>query len=275
MYQNLLIYFAMIIIAVAAYVLLKQRILVFLKQKNMVVENYMGKQIVTGGGLLLLFPCLLAVFPKLLIEYKTNYIFYILIVLSLTFSGILDDILGDSSAKGIIGHTRCFIKGGFSTGIMKALTGGIIGILLALSRYETPIGFFLDIIMFPLCINLINLLDLRPGRAIKGFSTLLFLIAISSGFKEIWIVLPMITSLCCYLKGEMEERYMLGDTGANLIGGILGFYAVITLPMQGKLILTIFLITIQLFAEFYSLSRWIDTIPLLRKIDQFGKKNWR
>ena len=27
-----------------------------------------------------------------------------------------------------------------------------------------------------------------------------------------------------YIKGEMKELYMLGDAGASLLGGILGFY---------------------------------------------------
>jgi UDP-N-acetylmuramyl pentapeptide phosphotransferase/UDP-N-acetylglucosamine-1-phosphate transferase len=75
-----------------------------------------------------------------------------------------------------------------------------------------------------------------------------------------------------YLEGEMEEAYMLGDTGANLLGGILGFYEVIGLPVKGKIILTIFLVALHVLAEFQSFSKWIDAVPILRAIDRLGRK---
>jgi UDP-N-acetylmuramyl pentapeptide phosphotransferase/UDP-N-acetylglucosamine-1-phosphate transferase len=259
-------------VSAVAFFLFRDRVLVFLKQKRISVINYSGKEVLTGGGLLLLFPCLFATIPALFVIRHANIIFYMIMVFALTFCGMLDDVLGDSSSKGLAGHAGRFLKGGLSTGWIKALTGGMIGMLLAWSRYRNLFLFLLDTLSFALCVNLVNLLDLRPGRAIKGFLFVLFLVMLVSGFTEVWAVLPVVSALVFYLKGEMKETYMLGDTGANLLGGILGFYQTIRLPLEGKIILTLFLALLHILAEFQSFSKWIDAVPILRKIDMLGRK---
>ena len=259
-------------VSAVAFFLFRDRVLVFLKQKRISVINYSGKEVLTGGGLLLLFPCLFATIPALFVIRHANIIFYMIMVFALTFCGMLDDVLGDSSSKGLAGHAGRFLKGGLSTGWIKALTGGMIGMLLAWSRYRNLFLFLLDTLSFALCVNLVNLLDLRPGRAIKGFLFVLFLVMLVSGFTEVWAVLPVVSALVFYLKGEMKETYMLGDTGANLLGGILGFYQTIRLPLEGKIILTLFLALLHILAEFQSFSKWIDAVPILRKNDMLGRK---
>lgn len=263
--------------SVAIFFLFRDRVVRFLQQKNMVVLNYKGYKVLTGGGLLLLFPTLFAAIPAILMvglpEKTFYYGIYMIMLLALALCGFLDDTLGDSHAKGLVGHIRFFIKGRLTTGFIKALTGAIIGLILALYRYERVLTFLLDILAFSLCVNMINLLDLRPGRAMKGFLFILFPVLVSSSFSEMWMLLPVISVLLCYADGELKEIYMLGDTGANLLGGILGFYVVIALSITGKAVLTLLLGTLHLISEFQSLSKWIEAVPLLKKIDMLGRKN--
>ena len=261
-----------ILVSIASFFLFRNRVLVFLDEKDLSVPNYSGNKVRTGGGLLLLFPDLLAAVPALFVVRQEDVAFYILMILGLTFCGLLDDVLGDSTSRGLSGHIGRFLKGGLTTGWIKAFTGGLIGILLAWYRYQNFLLFLLDSLSFALCVNLVNLFDLRPGRAIKGFLFALVPVMLFAGFREMWSVLPVLVLLVFYLKGEMEEGYMLGDTGANLLGGILGFYEVIGLPTKGKIILTIFLVAFHVLAEFQSFSKWIDLIPILKAIDRLGQK---
>ncbi|HBG75776.1 MAG TPA: hypothetical protein DDW86_02325 [Clostridiales bacterium] len=261
-----------IIVSVASFFLFRNRVLAFLDEKNLSVQNYSGRKVRTGGGLLLLFPVLLAAVPSLFVTRQADVVFYILMILCLAFCGLLDDVLGDSTSRGLSGHIGKFLKGGLSTGWIKAFTGGLIGILLAWYRYRNFPLFLLDSLSFALCVNLVNLFDLRPGRAIKGLLFALVPVMLFAGFREVWSVLPVLVLLMFYLEGEMEEAYMLGDTGANLLGGILGFYEVIGLPVKGKIILTIFLVALHVLAEFQSFSKWIDAVPILRAIDRLGRK---
>lgn len=264
----------MLTVAVSSisFLALKKRILYFLKKKNLTKQNYTGNQVLGSGGLLILIPCILAILPCFLISPSSLLPLFITMMLALAFCGMLDDLLGDSSSKGLIDHIGRLLDGSFSSGILKALTGGLIGFLLAWSEYHGWVYLILDAFVFALSVNTINLLDLKPGRAIKGFAATLLFIAIFAGFAQIHFILPVATVLVFYTKGEMEEIYMLGDTGSNLLGGILGFYGVLVLTITAKGILLAMLLFIHLFAEFCSLSTLIEGVPLLKKIDMLGRK---
>jgi hypothetical protein len=114
-------------------------------------------------------------------------------------------------------------------------------------------------------------MDLRPGRAIKVFLLSVILLMILGGFSNVWILTPVLTALPFHMKGEMEEKYMLGDTGANLLGGIAGFYAIKAVTLAPAAVMAAVLLSIHVIAEYRSLSRFIESIPALRFIDQL----WR
>ncbi len=265
-----------VIIAYLSLLLIESPILKFLKEKNLVQQNYAGNQVLFSGGLLILFPCLTAYMSYFLLIPSPNMLAFIFMLPVTAFCGMLDDLLGDTLSKGLVGHTSTFLKdGNFSTGVMKAIIGIIIGLLVAYSNYNGFFQVILDTLCFGLSMNLINMLDLRPGRAIKSFAFLIILFAIVSSFSKIQFILPPLTVLVFYSRGEMQEIYMLGDTGANLLGGILGYYGVVTLTPITKMLLLFLLISLHIFAEFHSLSKTIDCIPLLKKIDMLGRKQSR
>jgi len=260
-----------VVIAYLFYKFIETRALVFLRQKNITQYNYAGRQVLNCGGLIILIPCLIALLPLSILNLN-NFFVFITIMLSLTFCGLLDDLLGDSSFKGLIKHISALMHGRISTGIIKAFIGCLMGFLLALTRQKKLIPLLMDTILFALTVNLINLLDLRPGRAIKGFVLFLALTGILTRFTEIHFIIPVLTVLALYINGEMKEVYMLGDAGANLLGGILGYYWTSILSTTFKGLTLLLLIFLHIFTEFFSLSKVIERNPLLKKIDMLGRK---
>ena len=85
------------------------------------------------------------------------------------------------------------------------------------------------------------------------------------------MLLPIYSSLAVYIKDEMKEVYMLGDTGANLLGGVLGIFTLKAAYPGVKYLLFIILLFLHILAEFKSFSRIIDSMPLLKYLDSFGQ----
>lgn len=59
---------------------------------------------------------------------------------------------------------------------------------------------------------------------------------------------------------------MRGDTGSNLLGGVLGVSLVILKPLWTQGLLTLGLPLFHLWAERHSLTEWVEQRPLLRRL---------
>jgi hypothetical protein len=70
---------------------------------------------------------------------------------------------------------------------------------------------------------------------------------------------------------DLRERAMLGDTGANLIGGLAGLWLVLSLGTLGQAIALAVVLALTVYGEFRSLSAAIERTPLLRQIDSIGR----
>jgi hypothetical protein len=110
--------------------------------------------------------------------------------------------------------------------------------------------------------NLVNLLDLRPGRALK--------VGLVGGLM---LGRPGVVGACAVLlPDDLAERTMLGDCGANALGAVLGT-ALVTRVRSRALRLTVLagLIGLTAASERVSFSEVIDRTPALRRIDQLGR----
>ena len=66
---------------------------------------------------------------------------------------------------------------------------------------------------------------------------------------------------------------MLGDTGASLIGGMIGVLpGDDALAARTRVALAV-LIAISLYGEFRSISAAIERVPLLERLDSLGRVN--
>ncbi len=61
---------------------------------------------------------------------------------------------------------------------------------------------------------------------------------------------------------------MLGDTGSNAFGAVLGVAGAIFFPPLWQAVLVVALLAFQVWCERYSLSRVIENNPLLRRLDR-------
>nr|WP_330403204.1 hypothetical protein [Clostridioides difficile] len=104
-------------------------------------------------------------------EFKDlAYIFMFMFgMISMFFAGILDDVIGNRDVSGLKGHFKSLFKGSLTTGGFKALFGGFVGLIVSVAISKDIIDIIVNTLIIALSTNLMNLLDLRPGRAIKAY----------------------------------------------------------------------------------------------------------
>jgi UDP-N-acetylmuramyl pentapeptide phosphotransferase/UDP-N-acetylglucosamine-1-phosphate transferase len=264
-------YFLSFIISAAAALYFLPVFFELLSEKRIVRLNYSGKTLVSSMGLAMLFTCLVGVLPFSLVKNMDKSVIYVAAVALTGFLGFMDDMLADTGIKGIKAHLSAAGTGKSSVGWLKILIGIGTGFIVSAYFHLNWLVWPLYTLLFALSMNFINILDLRPGRAVKGFLLNFLVITVLVGFGSVWIFIPVFTFLLAYIGGELKEIYMMGDTGANLLGGIIGLYAVWELNMvEASVFLGVYLF-IHIFAEYRSISGYIESNRLLNFIDCIGR----
>lgn len=248
-------------------------LLPMLQETGAVRQNYQGIDIPVSAGIS--FPLVaIGVFALYvpLAYFKSSYYPFLLGITALCFLGFIDDMLGQRDALGFKGHFGALFKGKLTTGGLKALGGGMIAFFLALLQPTGWVDLLVNTMLMALFTNMLNLLDLRPGRAIKGY--LLFLIAIIAlaGARVDWLIIaPLLGAVICYFGIDLKARAMMGDAGSNVLGLALGYISVISLTLPYRTGILLFLIILHIYTEKYSLTRTIEKYPWLRAVDNLGR----
>ncbi len=243
--------------------------------------NYRGRRLITAGGLYL-------VMAVLIIEAGRSALggFEIgdppglnparPLVLFAAFGfgllGFMDDILG-SEDRGFRGHLRALSRGRLTTGMLKLIGGAAIALVLASAPgFVTGKRLLSDALLIALAANLGNLLDRAPGRVIKCSLVAYIPIAIVAGAGAVGIaVAPLMGATLGLLPDDLHERLMLGDTGANILGGVLGLVVVLECDRTTRNIVLIVLILLNVASELVSFSAVIEKVPPLRWFDRLGR----
>ncbi|MBI3920880.1 MAG: hypothetical protein HY318_05620 [Armatimonadetes bacterium] len=219
-------------------------------------------------------------------------------VLGFGVLGLVDDLWGNRGTGGLAGHFSEFVHNRrVTTGAVKAIGGIAVGFLTAhlLSLGQnTPIASVLTwTVLIALCANAINLLDCRPGRAIKGASLLLLAVyAVSRWLPSVelqnwWLqnsatgpmgfagegdpILEMVfLPIVVYSFLDFRSKAMMGDVGSNALGALVGWYAMVTLSLPGQAILVALLLAFHLWTEKHSLTEFLARHPVLDWLDRVG-----
>ncbi len=242
-------------------------------------KNYRDVKIVNASGLLIFLVTilifgfqLLFIFPSLKIYFWKVYPLLLLIA-GASFLGLFDDLFGSREYLGFKGHFKALIQKKITSGLVKAV-GGIILAFAVVSLIS--VGFsmiILNAIIIALSMNLFNLLDLRPGRALKYFIFLMTILLIFSINSFYWSFLAIIVGpIIILLFLDLREVSLLGDAGANTIGSIFGFILVVNFSINVKIMALIFLIGFHIFTEFYSFTELVRNNRLLNWFDLLGRK---
>lgn len=254
----------------------------FLAAEALQRENYRGRQVPTGGGVLLGVGLivieggrvLLAAFDVGNVEGLTEPRALILVaVLGFALLGFIDDVAVEQTAQGFRGHGRALLRGELTTGGLKLAGGGLLALVLAASTAAGDLArLVVDGLLIATAANLGNLLDRAPGRVIKAGVIAWIPLAVAAGTNTIGVALaPLMGSVVGLFPDDLRERIMLGDAGANALGAALGVGAVLTLGPTGRNITVVVLVVLNLLAERFSFSRFIERVPPLRFLDHLGR----
>ena len=224
-------------------------------------------------------------------------------------AGYIDDVDqgahdGGKVAKGLKGHLGALAHGQVTTGVIKI--AGIGASALAASALvgskATSVGgkladLALNTVLIAGTANLANLLDLRPGRALKA--TVLVAAPLSyfscaaaktpasgaSGAPSAKPVSPaspasaqrllasgLNAAAITALVEDLQETTMLGDTGANAAGALLGTSLAANDSWKLRLGTTLGVVGLILASEKVSFSKVIAANPALNWLDQLWRR---
>lgn len=226
-------------------------------------------------------------------------------------AGYIDDVDqgahdGGKVAKGLKGHLGALAHGQVTTGVIKI--AGIGASALAASALvgskATSVGgkvadLAVNTVLIAGTANLANLLDLRPGRALKA--TVLVAAPLSyfscaaaktpaSGASEAASATPaapasasgasaqrllasgLNAAAITALVEDLQETTMLGDTGANAAGALLGTSLAANDSWKLRLGTTLGVVGLILASEKVSFSKVIAANPALNWLDQLWRR---
>jgi hypothetical protein len=160
--------------------------------------------------------------------------------------GLVDD-LWSGPERGFRAHLRA----GRTTGVLKLAGIPLYGFL----RTRSVSGA----LVVGLSANALNQLDTRPGRALKAYVAVAVLVGAP---------LRVAVLLAPY---DLREMAMLGDSGANALGALLGLNSVERITGRGRWLLIGGLVGLTVLGERTSLGRLIERSPALRRVDEWGR----
>ncbi|MCE5322771.1 hypothetical protein LLG46_05570 [bacterium] len=186
--------------------------------------------------------------------------------------GIIDDIWGTRRVGGFKGHFKSLIfERKITTGAIKAIGGGIVGIAAGwwISGGK-PIQWVLAAMLIPLASNILNLFDLRPGRAVAVFFLGLGVtcIAVGGHITAPWIVGTVAAVTLMFSVMDSQGRAMMGDSGSNALGTALGLTMVLSTGAIFQACAIVIIVAIHLYSEKHSMSALIESNRVLRFIDR-------
>jgi UDP-GlcNAc:undecaprenyl-phosphate GlcNAc-1-phosphate transferase len=189
------------------------------------------------------------------------------------FLGLVDDLLGDGGDRGLRGHIKAALHGRVTTGFIKLGGGAAAALVIAAAvDGDRPGRVIVDAAVIALAANIGNLLDRAPGRTLKWGLLAYLPLALAAGLSEPGPALAAVAGASAVLlAGDLRERFMLGDTGANALGAALGVGVVLVAGFQGRVIAAGVLLALTLLSEVFSFSRIIEGFPPLRAFDRLGR----
>jgi UDP-N-acetylmuramyl pentapeptide phosphotransferase/UDP-N-acetylglucosamine-1-phosphate transferase len=187
--------------------------------------------------------------------------------------GLYDDVVGarpdQRQDKGFRGHLGALREGRISAGLVKVAGIGLAGLVAGRAISRRPGDALLAGGVIAGTANLVNLLDLRPGRAIKaGLLLGTPLVAGPAG----GVVAGTVGASAALLPEDLGEQTMLGDVGANALGALLGLGIAASTGTKGRLAVLAGLVALTAASEKVSFTKVIERTPVLRELDALGRR---
>lgn len=241
------------------------------KAKSLERTNFRGSTVSLAGG-----PAL-AVAASLTAAVSTagrGGAAYLLAGLGSGAVGFYDDVVGarpeEKAYKGFKGHLGALKEGKVTAGLVKIAGVGLSALaasaMLPSKRKRKGLARAAEVALGAGVIagsaNLLNLLDLRPGRALKVGLMASGALGQSGPAGAAGALLPQ----------DLDEEIMLGDTGANAFGAVLGVSLAARTGIVARTAVLTGLAALTLASEKVSFTKVIEKTPGLREIDAWGRR---
>lgn len=248
-------------------------------------ENYRGHQVPVAGGLVVAGAALLVEAGRLAVRaagwgeqaaLDGARVAALAAVLGFALLGLLDDLAGTGDVRGFRGHVSSLARGRLTTGGLKLAGGGATAVV-ACAAVRPGAGLArlaLDAALVALAANVANLFDRRPGRSVKVAG--LCFVALAAATRADPVLAPVAVvagAALALLVDDLQERVMLGDTGANPLGAVLGLGVVAVASPPARSVVLVILLVLNLVSEVVSFSRIIKAVPPLRALDRAGRSH--
>lgn len=199
--------------------------------------------------------------------------------------GIVDDLAEDRTAtrKGLRGHLGALARGEVTTGGLKVLgigAGALLAAAVATPRRgsdgstRSGVAWTADVVtsgaLVAATANLVNLLDLRPGRALKAVGLAAAPLALAG--PAAGPAAGALGAVAAAAPADLAEADMLGDGGANALGAALGAALVVGAPRPVRLAALAGAVALTVASERVSFTQVIERTPVLRDIDGWGRR---
>lgn len=186
-------------------------------------------------------------------------------------AGRYDDRYGAAGDRGFTGHLDALAHGRVSTGLVKIVGIGATGLAAGALARRRAADMLLTGAVVAATANLVNLLDLRPGRALKSVLVIgapLLPVAGPAGD----VLAGPLGAAAGLLAADLAESTMLGDAGANGLGALLG--VVLAADADARLLAALLVVLVGLTAasETVSFNAVIDRVAVLRRLDRLGAR---
>ncbi|MGW0436738.1 hypothetical protein ACWDV4_29860 [Micromonospora sp. NPDC003197] len=206
--------------------------------------------------------------------------------------GFYDDVVGarpeQKAAKGFAGHLAALRQGRVTSGLVKIAGVGAAGLgaaaLLAIDpdvrshrrrHQQGTLGRLADVLLGAGVVagtaNLVNLLDLRPGRALKAG---VLLGAPLAGGRAGGLAAGPVGAAIGLLPTDLDERVMLGDSGANALGALLGVALAARTGPVGRAGILAAVAVLTAASEKVSFTKVIQNTRGLRELDEWGRRTF-
>jgi hypothetical protein len=182
----------------------------------------------------------------------------------------VDDLVGSIDRKGFKGHLGALARGEVTTGAVKIVglaATGVVGAAILDGRRRGALSTVVGGAVIAGAANAANLFDLRPGRALKVVlaGAVPLLVAGSPAAAT------ALGSSAGVVRDDLVGRSMLGDTGANAAGAMIGLAIVERTGLRGRTLALIALTALTVASERVSFTNVIEGNKMLRRLDEWGR----
>ncbi|MGC8862778.1 MAG: hypothetical protein ACP5R5_08380 [Armatimonadota bacterium] len=196
---------------------------------------------------------------------------YLCVMGAMCALGLADDLLGSRDVGGFRGHFRMLIlQRRLTTGTLKAAGGALVGAAAARVVSGGDLARWIaGTLVIALAANFLNLVDLRPGRAVAVFFAGLGVTCVMAygRLHSPWIIGAICLVAFAWGIADSRGRAMMGDAGSNSLGAALGLTITLNLGLGGQIGAIVILAAINWYSEKHSISALIERHPVLRAID--------